>query len=92
MALVFLWFIGTLVIPLLVPLDNLFGFPTGSLTVISWFAAGVSAVVSENHGYRRMAFNQEVKTETYASIVGQFLFWTFVLAVGIALVKALFSN
>ena len=92
MALVFIWFIGTLVIPLLVPLDNLFGFPTGSLTVISWFAVGVSAVASDNHAYRRLAFNQKVEKETYASIVGKFLFWTLVLAVGIALVKALFSN
>jgi len=92
MALVFIWFIGTLVIPLLVPLDNLFGFPTGSLTVISWFAVGVSAVASDNQAYRRLAFNQKVEKETYASIVGKFLFWTLVLAVGIALVKALFSN
>lgn len=92
MALVFSWFIGTLVIPLLLPLDDLFGFPTGSLTVISWVAAGVSAVASENHGYRKMALNQKVESESYASIVGKFLFWTLVLAVGIALVKALFSN
>ena len=92
MALIFGWFIGTLVIPLLVPLDKLFGFPMGSFTVISWFAAGVSAVASENHAKRKMAFNREAKNETYASIIGKILFWTFALAIGIALVKALFSN
>ena len=92
MALVFGWFIGTLVIPLIVPLDKLFGFPVGSFTVISWFAAGVSAVASENHAKRKMVFNQEVKDETYASIIGHFIIWTFVLAIGIALVKVLFSN
>ena len=90
MALIVVWFIGTLIIPLFIPIDKLFGFPVGSFTIISWLAVGVNAISSENSVFKRLAKNQKIENESDLSAIGKILLWTLVLAIGFLIVKNLF--
>jgi hypothetical protein len=90
MALIVAWFVGTLIVPLLIPIDKLFGFPVGSFTIISWLAVGVNAISSENFAFKRLAKNQKIENESDLSSIGKILLWTLVLAIGFLIVKNLF--
>lgn len=90
MALIVAWFIGTLIIPLFIPIDKLFGFSVGSFTVISWIAVGVNSISSENSVFKRLARNQKIESESELSAIGKIFLWTLVLAIGFSIVKNLF--
>ncbi len=89
MALIVAWFVGTLIVPLFIPIDKLFGFPTGSFTVISWLAAGVNSLSSEKFVLKKLVMNQKMENESEFSVIGKLLLWTIFLAIGFAIVKNL---
>ena len=84
------WFLGTMIIPLLIPIDKLFGFSTGSVTVISWIAFGIRQVVSENLNSKRLLLGMNpVQSNSNLKALGELLLFTFGLVLIIVAIKAL---
>jgi|688.fasta_scaffold1185664_2 hypothetical protein len=85
------WFLGTMIVPLIIPIDKLFGFSTGSFMVISWIAAGLRQVASESFNSKRLLLGMNpVQSNSNLKALGEILLFTFGLALVIAAVKALF--
>lgn len=80
-----------MIIPLLIPIDKLFGFSTGSITVISWIALGIRQVVGENLNSKRLLLGMNpVQSNSNLKALAEILLFTFGLALVIAAIKALF--
>ena len=85
------YFLGTLVVPLFIPIDDFFGLPSGSTTVLSWFALAISEKSSGDFNFKRKMLGQEQTEESIWQELGLNLFWTLVLILGIVTVKAIFT-
>ena len=95
MFLILAWFLGTLILPLLLRLDNLLGLPVGSVTVLSWIAVGISKASSENHITSQLAAGIKMKDakgkeSSDAEAILNILFWTLALIVSIVIIKKIF--
>lgn len=85
------WFLGTMIVPLIVPIDKLFGFSIGSFTVISWIAAGIRQVASERFNSKRLLLGMNpVQSNSNLKALGEILLFTFGLALLIVAIKVLF--
>ena len=85
------WFLGTMIVPLIVPIDKLFGFSTGSFTVISWIAVGIRQMVGESLNSKRLLLGMnQVQSNSNLKALGEILVLTFGLVLVIAAIKALF--
>ena len=81
------WFLGTMIVPLIIPIDKLFGFSTGSFMVISWIAAGLRQVASESFNSKRLLLGMNpVQSNSNLKALGEILLFTFGLALVIAAV------
>ena len=85
------WFLGTMIVPLIVPIDKFFGFSTGSFTVISWIAVGIRQMVGESLNSKRLLLGMnQVQSNSNLKALGEILVLTFGLVLVIAAIKALF--
>jgi hypothetical protein len=85
------WFVGTMIVPLIIPIDRFFGFSPGSITVISWIAAAIREMSypSLNLKKKDLGINS-VQDDSHLRVLGEILLFTLGLALLIVAIKALF--